>query len=57
MLIIIQVLLLNYYYPDPKTRKVLFSLIFILLLIFAIVELPKVNFSMKKCKNKHLIWY
>ncbi len=57
IIIIIQVLLLNYYYPDEKTKKILLSLIFILLLIFAIVQLPKVNFSMKKGKNKHLIWY
>ncbi len=56
-IIFIQVLLLNYYYPDPKTSKILLSFMFIFILLFLIFEFRNVNFSMKKGKNKHLIWY
>jgi len=56
-IIFIQVFLLNYYYPDPKTSKFLLLLMFIFILLFLIIELRNVNFSMKRGKNKHLIWY
>ena len=56
-IIFIQVLLLNYYYPDPKTSKILLSFMFVFILLFLIFEFRNVNFSMKKGKNKHLIWY
>jgi len=56
-IIFIQVLLLNYYYPDPKTSKFLLSLMFLFILLFIIIQLPYVNFTMKKGKNKHLVWY
>jgi hypothetical protein len=56
-IIFIQVFLLNYYYPDPKTSKILLSFMFIFILLFLIFEFRNVNFSMKKGKNKHLIWY
>lgn len=56
-IILIQIILLNYYYPDKKTSKILISLILIFLILFIIFELRNINFSMKRGKNKHLIWY
>ena len=57
MIIITQVILLNYYLPDKKIRNILLFLIFIFLLLFIIIDLKNVNFSMKRGENKHLIWY
>jgi len=57
MIIITQVILLNYFLPDKKIRNILLILIFIFLLLFVIIDLKNVNFSMKRGKNKHLIWY
>ena len=57
MIIITQVILLNYFLPDKKIRNILLFLIFIFLLLFIIIDLKNVNFSMKRGKNKHLIWY
>ncbi len=57
IIIITQVILLNYYLPDKKIRNILLFLIFIFLLLFIIIDLKNVNFSMKRGENKHLIWY
>ena len=57
MIIITQVILLNYFLPDKKIRNILLFLIFIFLILFIIIDLKNVNFSMKRGKNKHLICY
>jgi len=57
LLLLIQIILLNYYFPDKQTSKILLISIAIFVLLFIIFQLPKVNFNMTVGKNKHLIWH
>jgi len=56
-IIIIQVFLLNVLLTNGKTRIILLTSMFLLLLLFLIIEFKNINFTMKKGKNGHLIWY
>ena len=55
--IIIQMILLQVFLLKPKLKFLsLISFVFFILL-FIFIQLPKVNFSMSRGKNKHLIWH
>jgi hypothetical protein len=53
-IIFLQIFLLNYYAPH---RKILLIYIIICYVLFMLLEFKNINFSMKKGKNGHLIWY
>jgi len=57
IIIIIQILLLQIFLLKKSFRIYSLILFFILFIIFIIIELPKIDFRMKKGKNKHLSWY
>ena len=57
LLLLLQIILLNYYFLNKKTGKILLISIAIFVLLFIIFQLPKVNFDMTVGKNKHLIWH
>jgi len=57
LLLLLQIILLNYYFLNKKTGKILLISIAIFVLLFIIFQLPKVNFNMTVGKNKHLIWH
>ena len=56
-IIFTQVFLLNYLLTNGKFRIILLTIMFSLILLFLITDFKNVNFTMKKGKNGHLIWY
>ena len=57
IIIIIQILLINYFLPIKKYRNILLTILIIGIILFIIFELKNVNFKMEKGENGHLIWY
>ena len=53
----LQIILINYFLLNGKTRLISFILMLIFFILFAIFQFPKINFDMKKGENGHLIWY
>lgn len=56
-IIFTQVFLLNYLLTNGKFRIILLTIMFSLILLFLITDFKNVNFTIKKGKNGHLIWY
>lgn len=55
--ITIQIILLQLYLLIPKYRKWSLIILSIVILLFIMFQLPKVDFRMRRGKNKHLAWY
>ena len=53
----LQIILINYFLLTGKTRLISFIIMLIVFILFAILQFPKINFSMEKGENGHLIWY
>jgi hypothetical protein len=53
----LQIILINYFLLNDEIRIYSFIIMLILFILFAIFELPKINFDMEKGNNGHLIWH
>jgi len=53
----LQILLINYFLLEGNIRIISLTLLLIIILLFIVIELPNVNFDMKRGENLHLIWY
>jgi hypothetical protein len=53
----LQIILINYFLLNDEIRLYSFIMMLILFILFAIFELPKINFDMEKGNNGHLIWH
>lgn len=57
VIICLQIILINYFLLNNEIRLYSFIIMLIFFILFAIFELPNVNFDMEKGENGHLIWY
>jgi len=53
----IQIILMNSLLLEGKIRKISLIILIILIILFIILQVPNINFDMKKGENLHLIWY
>lgn len=56
-IIFIQMFLMQFLLLEGKLKKWSLIIFAFVAILFIIIQLPKINFKMKKGENKHLIWY
>jgi hypothetical protein len=56
-IIFIQMFLMQFLLLEGKIKKWSLIIFAFVAIIFIIIQLPKINFKMKRGENKHLIWY